>query len=86
MISFVAECIDQPMAFPSRAQFSDAVLSGCPFYVNLRALRKVEANRLAIQRHHEAHGGAMRFGDLPESLLQLCKFRLSLLPIFLSLL
>ena len=28
----------------------------------------------------------MRFGDLPESLLQLCKFRLSLLPIFLSLL
>jgi len=52
----------------------------------LRALRKVEANRLAIQRHHEAHGGAMRFGDLPESLLQLCKFRLSLLPIFLSLL
>ena len=28
----------------------------------------------------------MRFGDLPESLLQLCKLRLSLLPIFLSLL
>ena len=26
----------------------------------------------------------MRFGDLPESLLQLYKFRLSLLPIFLS--
>src|SRR6266849_7752711 len=34
----------------------------------------------------QAHGGATRFGDLPESLLQLCKFRLSLLPIFLILL
>jgi len=28
----------------------------------------------------------MRFGDLPESLSQLCKFHLSFLPIFLSLL
>src|SRR6202021_509848 len=44
------------------------------------------ANRLAVQRHYQAHGGATGFGDLPEGLLQLFKFRLSFLPILLSLL
>ena len=43
-------------------------------------LIKIEANRLAIQRHHQAHRGATGLGDLFESLLQLCKFSLSLLP------
>ncbi len=50
------------------------------------ALSKPKRIDFAVQRHDQAHGGATRFGDLSESLLQLCKFSLSRLPIFLSLL
>src|SRR6185369_165249 len=58
----------------------DAIEDVAIFRFNV-CLVKVEANRLAVERHHQAHGGATRFGNLPESLLQLCKLRLSLSPI-----
>jgi len=49
-------------------------------------LVEVEANRLAIERHHQSHRGEAGLRDLSKRLLQLCKFRFAFLAILLSLL